>query len=145
VTPRWATFRECASIRTKSHPAASNKQTKKKKTKEVETMLKRIGLPVFVLLAILMIAAPAPASAKVHFGVYVGPQYYPAPYYTYPPYYTYQPYSNYGYYGVVPYSSYYYRVPEYRYRYPAYRYRAPEHRYRGNEHRERNNNHGHRR
>jgi hypothetical protein len=33
-------------------------------------MLKRIGLPMLALAALLMFAAPRPASAEVHFGVY---------------------------------------------------------------------------
>jgi len=57
-------------------------------------MLKKIGLPAIVLAAMMFLVAPTPASARVQFGVAVGPGVpYPAyPYsyaypYTYPNYY----------------------------------------------------------
>jgi hypothetical protein len=81
-------------------------------------MVKRIGLSAAVLVALIVLAAPAPASAEVRFGVTIGtPGYvYPATPYAYPyvnPYaYSYSyPYSNYygypapGYYGYT--GSYY--------------------------------------
>jgi hypothetical protein len=61
-------------------------------------MLKRLGVPALALGAMLALASPKPADAKVHFGVYVGPPYYSYPY-PYPgpayPYY----YGGPGYYG----------------------------------------------
>jgi hypothetical protein len=74
-------------------------------------MLKRIGLPLLVLLVVLVFAAPRQAQAGVRFGVYVGPSYprYVAPVYPYPYYsapYAYSPY---------------YSTP-YSYGYPAYSY-----------------------
>jgi hypothetical protein len=72
--------------------------------------LKRLGLPAMLLAGLLVVLAPAPASAKVHIGVTLG-----APVYSYPAYsnaYAY-PYSS-------PTPDYYYGNP-----YPAYRYTAP--------------------
>jgi len=68
-------------------------------------MLKKLGLPVLALAAMLALASPSKADAKVRFGVYVGtPGYYS---YTYPyPYYA-------PYYGPYPY--YAYRGPVYVY------------------------------
>jgi hypothetical protein len=88
-------------------------------------MLKRLGIPLVALLALLMIVSPTPANAKVRFGVgiYTGP-----PVYSYPAY----PYA-YPY----PYSDYYY---DYGYGYPVYpraygyyprRYYAPSYQFRG--------------
>jgi hypothetical protein len=69
-------------------------------------MLKKIGLPIIALLALLVFITPAPAHAGVRFGVAVGPAY---PYgYAYP--YTY-PYA--------------YANPYYYNGYPAYPYVAP--------------------
>lgn len=82
-------------------------------------MLKKLGLPVFAMLAGLFLANPAPAKAAVQFGVQIGPSY-PAYSYGYPAagYYGY-PYS--GYYA-NPYPSYYYSSPRY-YRNPSFGYR----------------------
>ena len=76
-------------------------------------MLKRTGLAMLALLAVLVLANPPAAHAAVRFGVAVGPRYaYPvAPYaYGYP--YGYYPYA-YPYYG-YPYYSY-----PYAYGYPG--------------------------
>jgi hypothetical protein len=75
-------------------------------------MLKKLGLPVMALAALLTFATPKPAAAKVHFGVVVGA----------PPVYTpycsaYDPYcSPYAYTYTSPYSPYAY---PYSYGYPA--------------------------
>src|SRR3977135_2097450 len=73
-------------------------------------MFKKIGIPIFAVLALMVLLAPIHANAGVRFSVGVGPAYYPPPYvYTYPyPY----PYA-YGY----PYPSNYYYAP---YRSPYY-------------------------
>ena len=61
-------------------------------------MLRRIGLPLLALAAILMFATPKHADARVGFGVFVGPSYPAYPYaYSYPyaypyPGYYYDPY-----------------------------------------------------
>lgn len=95
-------------------------------------MLKRIGLPIFALAALLLFAAPHKANAEVHFGVYVGgpPAYaYPAdPYYgnSYDPYY--QGYNGY------PYPAYSYPAPVYSSPY-SYGWRGHEY----DEHREHEN------
>ena len=60
-------------------------------------MLKKIGIPMLVLVAMLAILAPSTASAAVRFGVTVGPVY---PYPAYPYAYSY-PYG-YGYYAPYP-------------------------------------------
>ena len=61
-------------------------------------MLKKLGLPVLALAAMLALANPSKADAKVRFGVYVGtPGYYS---YTYPNTY-YAPYPYYAYPGPV--------------------------------------------
>ncbi|HLJ16392.1 MAG TPA: hypothetical protein VKV15_17975 [Bryobacteraceae bacterium] len=85
-------------------------------------MLRKLGLPVLALAALLTLAMPAPAKAGVHFGFYVGPSYvvpavpyaYPAPYpYSYVPpydYYAYPPYPGPAYiypYGVYPHGYWY--------------------------------------
>jgi hypothetical protein len=83
--------------------------------------IKRFGMIGLLALLAMMVLAPPPASARVHFGVYVGsPAYYS---YSTPYYYPY-PYSyHYGY----PYTSYYvaphrdYVRPHY-YRGRAYRH-----------------------
>ena len=65
---------------------------------EAKNMLKKLGLPAAVLVAMLVLM-PAPANAKVHFGVTIKPRYaYPVdPYvyqypYAYPNYYYSTPY-----------------------------------------------------
>lgn len=59
-------------------------------------MLKKLGIPIFALAAMLFAFAPSPAKAGVHFGISVGPPVYTAPYpYSYNTYPTYP----YGYYG----------------------------------------------
>src|SRR5260370_40229837 len=78
-------------------------------------MLKRLGIPV-VLLTLMLLLLPASASARVHWGVYVGPSY------TYPSYYDPSPYV-YSY----SYPSYYYSYP-YTYTY-SYTYRPYRHRH----------------
>ena len=59
-------------------------------------MLRRIGLPLLALAAMLMFLAPTHADARVGFGVFVGPSYPAYPYaYGYPyayPYGYYDPY-----------------------------------------------------
>src|SRR5258708_38737747 len=77
-------------------------------------MLKRLGIPV-ILLTLMLLLLPASASARVHWGVYVGPSY------TYPSYYYPSPYV-YSY----SYPSYYYSYPHsytYSYTYRPYRHR----------------------
>jgi hypothetical protein len=82
-------------------------------------MLKRAMLPVLALAALLLFAAPRPASAEVHFGVYLGAPAYAYPAYPYYPYYSgYAP--QYYYYG-TPYPSYVYPAPRWR-SYNYYRY-----------------------
>ena len=78
-------------------------------------MLRKIGIPLLALVAFLLVISPPQASAKWHFGVYVGPPVYtypPAPYvYGYPYSYPYPPYSRYyvqpGYAYPYGYSTYY--------------------------------------
>jgi hypothetical protein len=76
-------------------------------------MLKKLGVPALALGAMLALASPKPADAKVHFGVYVGPPYYSYPYpypgpYNYPYYYGGPGYYGYwgGYYGHAHYHHY---------------------------------------
>ena len=76
-------------------------------------MLKRLGIPLIVL-ALLVLLFPVQASAKVHWGVYVGPSY-PAYPYAYPAY----PYAPYPNYYVGPYPAYSYG-PGYAYPGGAY-------------------------
>jgi hypothetical protein len=61
-------------------------------------MLKKLGIPVMALAALLLLFAPHPAKAEVHFGVYLG-----APVYSYPAY----PVDPYAYSYAYPYSDYY--------------------------------------
>jgi hypothetical protein len=74
-------------------------------------MLKKIGIPILALAAILAFVAPTHANAAVRFGVAVGPVYtYPAPYpypyaYSYP-YGYYNPYYPYAYSYPYPYGFY---------------------------------------
>src|SRR5260370_16920174 len=73
-------------------------------------MLKKIGIPIFVILTLMVLMAPMQANAGVRFGVTVGP-----PVYYYPPAYTYSyPYPYYD-----PYV-YGYAYPRSYYRYPYY-------------------------
>jgi hypothetical protein len=100
-------------------------------------MLKRFGIPVLVLLALLIVVSPPQASAAVRFGVWVnGPTY--GPVYPGYPYVYSDPYP-------YPYSSYYYYSRPYRYNYyspPVYAYpnryywRGREHEWREHEWRE---------
>ncbi len=86
-------------------------------------MLRRIGLPLVALAALVVLLAPSPAAAKSHFGfgVFVGPSYPVYPYdYTYP-----YPYSYPRYY----YDPYYY--PYAYYSYPAYGYWGGSYYWRG--------------
>src|SRR5947207_11573100 len=74
-------------------------------------MLKKIGLSGLLLAGLMAFAAPRPAQAEVHFGVYVGVPAYSSP--------------SYGGYGYDPYASSYgydygYPAPVYQYRAPAY-------------------------
>src|SRR5260370_34720553 len=72
-------------------------------------MLKKIGIPIFAILTLMVLMAPMQANAGVRLGVTVGP-----PVYYYPPAYTYSyPYPYYD-----PYV-YGYAYPRY-YRYPYY-------------------------
>jgi hypothetical protein len=80
-------------------------------------MLKRLVIPVIVL-AFLIMLFPVPASAKVHWGVYVGPSY-PAYAYGYP----YTPYPNYY---VAPYPAYAY-APAFGYEYGYRSYGGYDH------------------
>jgi len=106
-------------------------------------MLKRIGFTAMILAALLVLLTPAPAHAKVRFGVTIGtPGYvYPAdPYYTYP-----YPYSDYYYSRPIPYYGPAYVAP-----YPSYNYsfgwRSRDHeRHERWEHRERERFEHHRR
>ena len=73
-------------------------------------MLKKLGLPVLALAAMLALANPSNADAKVRFGVYVGtPGYYS---YTYP---YYAPYPYYAYPGPYVYPHWHHRYYHYRY------------------------------
>jgi hypothetical protein len=78
-------------------------------------MFKKIGIPIFAVLAFMVLLAPTHANAGVRFGVTVGPPVYYAPPYVYSyPYPYYDPYA-YGY----AYPRYYYRYPYYS-GYPYY-------------------------
>src|SRR5260370_42375339 len=84
-------------------------------------MLKRLGIPV-ILLTLLLLLLPASPSARVHWGVYVGPSYYPSYYYPSPYVYSYS------------YPSYYYSYPHsytYSYTYRPYRHRHDAYSYGG--------------
>lgn len=86
----------------------------------------KIAVPIVVLIALFVFISPPQASAKVHFGVYIGP-----PAYTYPAY----PYA-YGYPYVYDYP-YAYSYPYYGYQvysYPRYSWGHARHEWR--EHRE---------
>ena len=103
-------------------------------------MLKKFGLPLIALLALMIFITPAPANAGVRFGVHIGPAYpyaysypyaYANPYYYngYPAYpyaaqgYGY-PYGGYGYgYGYDPYS---YGYDPYAYSDPGYSAPPPQ-------------------
>ena len=63
-------------------------------------MLKRIGIPVIALAAMLTLFGPHQASAATRFGVYVGPSYPVYQPYAYPYGYGYYPY------GYYPYATY---------------------------------------
>ena len=66
-------------------------------------ILKKLAIPALALTALLAFVSPQPASARVHFGVYLGGPYaYPYPYSYYNPYV--YPYS-YGY--PYPYGGFY--------------------------------------
>jgi hypothetical protein len=86
-------------------------------------MLKKIGIPMMALAAMLILAAPPQASAAVRFGVYVG-----GPAYAYPAYPYSDAYPNTGYYNAYP------AYPAYPYPAPAYVY--PYRSWRGHEYRE---------
>ena len=89
-------------------------------------MLKKIGIPMLVLVAMLAILAPSTASAAVRFGVTVGPVY---PYPAYPYAYSY-PYG-YGYYAPYPAPAYHYwRGHRDHYYYRDYRRHEYRHGYR---------------
>lgn len=70
-------------------------------------MLKKMGIPLVALFALLLFVNPTPAKAGIHFGVAVGGPAYVAPVPAYPAYaYPYgyaAPYYGYGY-GYAPYS-----------------------------------------
>ncbi|MBZ5729021.1 MAG: hypothetical protein LAP87_29100 [Acidobacteriia bacterium] len=79
-------------------------------------MLKKLGTSVIVLVALLILLTPPQASARIHFGVYLG-----GPVYAYPPY---------PYYAYPPYPYPYYSYPNpYNYRHSPYifSYRAWDH------------------
>lgn len=105
-------------------------------------MLKKIGIPLLALAALLILIPPPKASAGVRFGVIVGgPVYaypaYPPPYvYSYPRYYNvYPPYPAYPYAAptyVYPYGYGYWRGGHYRHEYREHR----EHEWREHERRE---------
>ena len=78
-------------------------------------MMKRIGIPVFVLLALLMVFGTPQANAAVRFGVFVGGPAYGPVYSGYPYVYS-DPYP-------YPYRTYYYTRPyPYYYSTPVYGY-----------------------
>jgi hypothetical protein len=87
-------------------------------------MLKKLGIPILAVAAILLITPPH-ANAAVRFGVYVGAPVYSYPAYTYytPYYYSYPAYS---YYSYPAYS--YYAYPRYSYSYHYRRYSRPYYR-----------------
>lgn len=96
-------------------------------------MLKRIGIPVLVLLALLMVFGTPQANAAVRFGVFVGGPAYGPVYPGYPYVYS-DPYP-------YPYRTYYYARPyPYYYSAPAYgyydRYYSRDRRWREHERRE---------
>jgi hypothetical protein len=66
-------------------------------------LIKRFGMIAAMAMLAMLVLAPTPASARVHFGVYVGGTayypYYPPTYYSYP--------YPYAYYYGYPYTSYY--------------------------------------
>jgi hypothetical protein len=71
-------------------------------------MLKKLGIPVLALVAMLTLVSPPKANARVRFGVTVGSPYY----YTYPAPYPYvysYPYSYYGYPHTYVYGGWYHR------------------------------------
>ena len=70
-------------------------------------MLKKLGVPVIALAAMLTLFTPHAANAKGHwrFGVSVGAPVYGYPYYSYPYYAPYDPYYYGPYYGYTPYYS----------------------------------------
>jgi hypothetical protein len=71
-------------------------------------MLKKLGIPVLALVAMLTLVSPPKANARVRFGVTVGSPYY----YTYPAPYPYvysYPYSYYGYPRTYVYGGWYHR------------------------------------
>jgi hypothetical protein len=76
-------------------------------------MLKKIGIPVMALAAMLILMTPPQASAAVRFGVYLG-----GPVYAYPAYPAYA-YPNPGYYNAYP--AYPYPAPAYVYPYSTWR------------------------
>jgi hypothetical protein len=83
-------------------------------------MLKRIGIPIFALVALLILfSTPQAANAAVRFGVYVG-----APVYTYPAYPYAYAYPRY----YAPYPVYTYPAPVYGYGYPYSNYFLRVHR-----------------
>jgi hypothetical protein len=82
---------------------------------EERKMLKRIGIPVIALAAMLTLFSPHQASAAVRFGVYVGA----------PVYRAYPPYPPYAYPYPVPAYSYYGYPPVYAYPTPYYTYSRP--------------------
>jgi hypothetical protein len=77
-------------------------------------MLKKIGLPVLALTAMLVLAPLPKASAAVRFGVAVGAPVYPYPAYPYA-----NAYPNYPAYGAYP--AYPYAAPVYAYPYGYWR------------------------
>ena len=98
-------------------------------------MLKKLGIPM-VLLCALLLLAPQAAIARVHMRVYagVGPSYtYTVPYgysYAYPSYYNTAPYYYYG-----PSSPYYYVYPRHEWsRYEWSRHEWREHEWREHHH-----------
>ena len=102
-------------------------------------MLKRIGIPVLVLLALLVVFGTPQANAGVRFGVFVGgPAYGPVypgyPYVYSDPY----PYPYRTYYYSRPYPYYYYSAPVYGYGYSSryYGHGHREHEWREHERRE---------
>src|SRR5690348_14980004 len=103
----------------------------------------RVAIPIALLAALFLFISPPQASAKVHFGVYVGPGYtYPAYPYAYGYPYTYDYPYTYGYYNYYPYGNGY-RV----YSYPRYGYGWGHARHEWREHREHEwrEHHGYRR
>jgi len=91
-------------------------------------MLRRIGILLIVLAALLFLTSPPQASAAVRFGMYVGQPvytYYPAYTYTYTPY----PYRYYYYRDTAPvYYSYAAPVHVYSYTTRVHRHHVKQHR-----------------